>query len=304
MKSGNKPGFKSMGSSPAKIPLAVAAQLAPMAMDMMKKNKEEDESPGKMYDSPAKQKKSGGKKIPPKLSELELDEIKAMKLDPKYLGQASWPPTKGKSPAKQKSTKGGEGQDQNKIFDKKGNHIGTYVNGKKVMKSTTSAHGQLSDAQYEFEQDLKAAKNSSKAKGTTKKSNKPMIKKSPTKQVDINDFDDRALDRKEDAEGKGKGNNRKVMNDGAVNKTQAAKIAKRKADFAKKTAAEKKALQDKANAKRKAFEATPEYKARKLAADKKARKVNQANFEPAYEGADYSKEQIKKMSNKQKKDIE
>ena len=264
MKSGNKPGFKSMGSSPAKIPVAVAAQLAPMAMDMMKKNKEEDESPGKMYDSPAKQ----------------------------------------------KVTKEGEGKDQDKIFDKKGNHIGTYVNGKKVMKSTTSAHGQLSDAQYEFEQDLKAAKNSSKAKGTTKKSNKPMIKKSPTKQVDINDFDDRALDRKEDAEGKGKGNNRKVMNDGAVNKTQAAKIAKRKADFAKKTAAEKKALQDKANAKRKAFEATPEYKKRRAAADAKTKKANatkkpsQGDFVPAYPGADYSKEQIKKMSNKQKKDIE
>ena len=35
--------------------------------------------------------------------------------------------------AKQKVVKEGEGQDQNKIFDEKGNHVGNYVNGKKVM---------------------------------------------------------------------------------------------------------------------------------------------------------------------------
>jgi len=114
MKSGNKPGFKNMGSSPspAKIPLALVAQLAPMAMDMMNKNKEKEESPGKMYDSPTKQ----------------------------------------------KLNKGGEGQDQNKIFDKNGKHVGDYVNGKKVMKSTTSAHGQLEDAEREFKLDIKRAK--------------------------------------------------------------------------------------------------------------------------------------------------
>ena len=37
------------------------------------------------------------------------------------------------SPAKQRSTKGGEAQDQNKILDDKGNHIGNWVNDKKVM---------------------------------------------------------------------------------------------------------------------------------------------------------------------------
>ena len=37
------------------------------------------------------------------------------------------------SPAKQRSTKGGEGQDQDKILDSRGNHVGDYVNGKKVM---------------------------------------------------------------------------------------------------------------------------------------------------------------------------
>ena len=37
------------------------------------------------------------------------------------------------SPAKQRSTKGGEGKDQNKILDNKGNHVGNWVNDKKVM---------------------------------------------------------------------------------------------------------------------------------------------------------------------------
>ena len=116
--------------------------------------------------------------------------------------------------------------------------------------------------------------------------------------------DDKALDRAEDARGVGTGSNRKVMKDGAVNKTQAAKIAKSKADFGKKTPAEKKAMQDAANKKRKDFEASPEYKKRRKAADAKTKKANQADFEPAYEGADYSKEQIKRMSKKQRKDIE
>ena len=129
-------------------------------------------------------------------------------------------------------------------------------------------------------------------------------KNDPTGQADTNDFDDKALDRKQDAEGKGKGSNRKVMKDGPVNKTQAAKIAKSKADFGKKTPAEKKSMQDAANKKRKDFEASPEYKKRRKAADAKTKKANQADFEPAYEGADYSKEQIKGMSKKQRKDIE
>ena len=44
-----------------------------------------------------------------------------------------FPTHRGTSMAQQRVTKGGEGQDQNKIFDEKGNHIGDYVNGKKVM---------------------------------------------------------------------------------------------------------------------------------------------------------------------------
>lgn len=116
--------------------------------------------------------------------------------------------------------------------------------------------------------------------------------------------DDKALDKAEDAAGVGKGSNRKVMKDGYVNPTQKKKLADRKAEFDKKTTAEKKAMQDKANAKRKAFEATPEYKARRKAADKKTKAANQGNFKPAYEGADYSKEDISKMTPKQKKNLE
>ena len=62
------------------------------------------------------------------------------------------------SPVKQKSTKSSEAQDQDKIFNDKGVHIGDYVNGKKVMhvkKSTESAHGQLSDAEVEYQEDIK-----------------------------------------------------------------------------------------------------------------------------------------------------
>ena len=56
--------------------------------------------------------------------------------------------------------------------------MGTYVYGKKVLKSNTSAHGQLGDAQYEFEQDKKNAKRMTKAKTTKKK------KPAPTKKMD------------------------------------------------------------------------------------------------------------------------
>ena len=75
-------------------------------------------------------------------------------------------PTK-KSPAKQRVIKGGEGQDQNKIFNNKGQHVGNWVNGKKVMLSTKSKHGQLSDARKDFDRDIKLAQ--AKAKPKTKK---------------------------------------------------------------------------------------------------------------------------------------
>ena len=46
------------------------------------------------------------------------------------------------SPNKQRLNKGGEGQDQNKIFNKKGEHVGDYVNGKKVMH-TKAQHAKV-----------------------------------------------------------------------------------------------------------------------------------------------------------------
>jgi len=124
-----------------------------------------------------------------------------------------------KSPAKQKVNKGGEAQDQNKIFNKKGKHVGDYVNGKavyqhdtstmnrtkrtirksladnpedakkvyktlKARKSTESAHGQLSDAQYEFEQDLKNAKRKTKTTRKAFPDLQPEKKPAPTKKIE------------------------------------------------------------------------------------------------------------------------
>ena len=104
--------------------------------------------------------------------------------------------------------------------------------------------------------------------------------------VDTNDFDDKALDKKEDAEGKGKGSNRTVMKDGYVNPTQKKKLADRKAEYDKKTPAEKKALQDAANDKADKFHKRGKYAVKK--------KPSQGDFTPAYPGADISKEEYDK----------
>jgi len=102
----------------------------------------------------------------------------------------------------------------------------------------------------------------------------PSLYRSPVQQTTA-DKTDSKVDKKEDEAGVTTNiTTPKVMKDGAVNKTQAAKIAKNKADFAKLTDAEKKALQVAADAKRKKFEDTPEYKARKKAADAKTKKAN------------------------------
>ncbi len=105
----------------------------------------------------------------------------------------------GSSPAKQTKVKidtlrrkGTEAKDENKIFDDKGNHIGNYVNGKKVMlpkKSTTTAHGQLDDAQAEYETDKKLyeqmMKNKKAVKGKRSKPDSGKAKlKSPLEQKD------------------------------------------------------------------------------------------------------------------------
>ena len=85
-------------------------------------------------------------------------------------------------PTKQRSTKGGEAQDQDKIFDTKGKHVGTYVNGKKVMKSTTSKHGQLDDAERDFKRDMDRARPN---KAKDKALNKMLKEKSPAQQTKL-----------------------------------------------------------------------------------------------------------------------
>jgi len=96
------------------------------------------------------------------------DWEKAMEKSAKDIGKATMvKDSKKKSPNKQRVIKEGEGQDQNKIFNNKGQHVGNWVNGKKVMLSTKSKHGQLNDAQREFKTDIKLAQ--AKIKPKTKK---------------------------------------------------------------------------------------------------------------------------------------
>ncbi len=221
MKSGNKPGFKNMGSSPAlnmkdgsyKQSFESPAKLRPSYIDgdmvsdadanledakntykasMGEETTEvtrKGQSKVKKIKADAKARKPGAKEKDA-LSLLDKDEIKEAEkyqMDPKNRAEQtkSWElnnpgyklvdgkKVKKTSPAKQRLTKGGEGKDQNKIFDNKGKHIGNYVNGKKVMLSTTSAHGQLGDAKREFEQDKKNAAKMLKKKSPAKQTKFP-----------------------------------------------------------------------------------------------------------------------------------
>lgn len=108
LRSGNTTNFKSMGSSPAKKtpPVSNSTQKKKFYVDNYEENKDK---PGFQE---AMDKAFGGK--------TTID------------GKIST--TTKKSPAKQKLKKGGEGQDQDKIFNDKGEHIGDYVNDKPVMK--------------------------------------------------------------------------------------------------------------------------------------------------------------------------
>ena len=132
LKSGNTTNFKQMGSSPLKA----SANYSDKAQNLLKAVPNKDE-----YN---------------KLSDVDKQGFD--KAAEKY-----GLPTKKESPAKQRVVKEGEGQDQDKIFNKKGEHIGDYVNGKKVMhtkaqhaklmKSTKSVHGQLEDAERDSKAD-------------------------------------------------------------------------------------------------------------------------------------------------------
>ena len=127
MRSGNKVSFKNMGSSPAK--------------DMKTGSYEHS------FESPAKEITKEGqarldaqaKRTASHKSYLDKDDnrSKFKKDDKGVLRNADGKSVKDmnpQSPAKQKLNKGGEGQDQDKIFNSKGEHVGDYVNDKVVMK--------------------------------------------------------------------------------------------------------------------------------------------------------------------------
>ena len=294
MKSGNKPGFKNMGSSspalnmnggsyksPAKLrPSYINGEMVSDAdanledaKNTYKASKGEEttsvtrkgQSKIKKVKADAKARKPGAKEKDA-LSKLDKEEIKEAEKyqnDPKNRAEQtkSWQlnnpgyklvdgkKVKKTSPAKQRLTKGGEGKDQNKIFDDKGNHIGTYVNGKKVMKSTTSAHGQLDDAKREFDADVLQAKR----KTTNPSSKPPKSKKSPTKMAPLI-----------------------AMAGKAILGKVAGKVAN-------------KVMGEESPAKQTKFPNSS-----------KALKRKQRDFVPAYPGGDYSKKDIAKMTEKQK----
>ena len=140
LKSGNKPGFKNMGSSPAKQgkgpkvnPKDVPTQMEPDTIPPKKSDSipELDKGTGSWKDNFPKD-------IQDKIDKWNKDKSKdknPWKREPDRL-----PLNKDKnpwdyaSPAKQRLKKGGEAQDEDKIFNKKGEHVGDYVNDKKVMK--------------------------------------------------------------------------------------------------------------------------------------------------------------------------
>lgn len=120
----------------------------------------------------------------------------------------------------------------------------------------------------------------------------PSLYRSPFKQDKKKVLTDSELEKKEDAQGVTTNINRKVMKDGPKTnvtgvknpgnwqpKNRAKSDAEKKADAAreaynKMTPAQKKKRQDELNARRKAFEATPEYKKRRAINDEKERKAN------------------------------
>ena len=83
------------------------------------------------------------------------------------------------SPAKQRSTKGGEGQDQDKIFNKKGEHVGDWDNGKKVMHEKEEGIQKIGDLPKDVGRIQKIG-DLERGKGGFKE----MKKKSPAKQTD------------------------------------------------------------------------------------------------------------------------
>ena len=143
LRSGNKSSFKSMGSSPLKETptMSTSTKKKQWYVDNYEKNKDK---PG--YQE-AMDKAFGGKT--------------------KMEGKTSI--TK-KSPATQRLKKGGEAQDENKIFNNKGEHIGNWVNDKKVMfndklvKSDAKPVPKKTLGSYKWGEEIKKKKSPTKQK--------------------------------------------------------------------------------------------------------------------------------------------
>ena len=153
LRSGNGTTFKNMGTSPFKD---------------MKTGKYEHS-----FESPAKQKVDPDAPGTPGTPGYE-PPVKRSDLDAK--GKAIWDAhrAKGKTKSPTGQWKGTEGQDQDKIFDSKGNHIGDWVNDKKVM------HKIPSDDKYK----PRSKEDRAELIKNMEKKHLKTLKKSPAKQTD------------------------------------------------------------------------------------------------------------------------
>jgi|21_taG_2_1085346.scaffolds.fasta_scaffold03659_7 hypothetical protein len=190
----------------------------------------------------------------------------------------------GSSPAKQ--WVGTEGQDQNKIF-KNGEHVGDWVNGKKVMHTNKGKDKEFNRMIREHEFDHEK------------------IVRPKEKKVIHRDIDDRELDKKEDEAGVGSGHNRKVMKDGHVNPTQKKKIADEKARYNALSPEQKKAEQDAANDKADKFHKRGKYAVKKKSPNKqkKLQPMVQSGVLRQPPLSDYRKDQPRHYHTKRKEAI-
>ena len=139
MRSGNKVSFKNMGSSPAKdmktgsYEHSFESPAKQSEYQLEKKAQMQNASDridleDKQYEAGVRQGKRDRKNRINAITGTPLFEKgKEYNLTPKKYGPK-------KPPTKQRLNKGGEGQDQDKIFNSKGEHVGDYVNDKVVMK--------------------------------------------------------------------------------------------------------------------------------------------------------------------------
>ena len=116
LRSGNKSSFKSMGSSAAKQ----ITDFSNVTVD--------GEDAKTVSERNLKEREEGKKKREKEMQDLIDNPDQGINRD-RLRKEDMMPP-----PNKQKLNKGGEGQDQDKIFNDKGEHIGDYINDKPVMR--------------------------------------------------------------------------------------------------------------------------------------------------------------------------